>query len=80
MHCLYEDAKLRREEEESEEGHDLAIYIVCCTWYAHAWARACRCNRSRGARIATLIISLIFILFIYIYNINFILKIILIIN
>jgi hypothetical protein len=35
MHCLYEDSKLRREEEESEEGQDLATHIVCRTWHAH---------------------------------------------
>ncbi len=28
IHCLYDDSKLRREEEESEEGQDLATYIV----------------------------------------------------
>ncbi len=31
VHCLYEDSKLRREEEESEEAQDLATYIVCRT-------------------------------------------------
>ncbi len=28
VHCLYEDSKLRREEEESEEGRDLATYSL----------------------------------------------------
>jgi hypothetical protein len=32
VYCLYEDSKPRREEEESEEGQDLATYIA---------ARAC---------------------------------------
>jgi hypothetical protein len=44
VHCLYEDSKLRREEEESDEGQDLATYIVYRTWYAQACTRACGYN------------------------------------